>query len=40
MPIKQPWLPAEIDETLDPLEHANIMPDSDTPLVVTPRGGA
>ncbi|KYH24830.1 ribonuclease BN [Halalkalicoccus paucihalophilus] len=42
MPIntEQPWLPAAIDETFDPLEHADVIPDADTPLVVTPRGGA
>lgn len=35
-----PWLPADIDETFDPLAHANISPETDTPLVITPRGGA
>ena len=33
-----PWLPP--DETLDPLEHADVYPDESQPLVVTPRGGA
>lgn len=42
MPINtdHPWLPAEPDETFDPLDHAGVTPDSDTPIIITPRGGA
>lgn len=36
----QPWLPDDIDETFDPLSYAEVSPSPDTPLVVTPRGGA
>ena len=38
----RPWLPvdADIDEDFDPLAHADITPIPDTPMVVTPRGGA
>ncbi|CDK39065.1 metal-dependent RNase [Halorubrum sp. AJ67] len=34
-----PWLPKDTDETFDPLEHADIEPSPETPLVITPRGG-
>lgn len=37
---EHPWLPADIDETFDPLAHADVAPEPDTPLVITPRGGA
>lgn len=42
MPINttHPWLPAEIDETFDPLAHAGVSSDSETPMLVTLRGGA
>ncbi|EMA47789.1 metal-dependent RNase [Halococcus salifodinae DSM 8989] len=35
-----PWLPADADETFDPLAHADIEIDTETPIAVTPRGGA
>ncbi|MDF9746486.1 MBL fold metallo-hydrolase [Natrinema salsiterrestre] len=34
-----PWIPADADQTFDPLEHADVRPSPDRPLVVTPRGG-
>lgn len=34
-----PWLPDDVDETFDPLAHADVTPTPETPLVVTPRGG-
>jgi metallo-beta-lactamase family protein len=37
---ERPWLPADAGEEFDPLAHAGIEPDKDTPIVVTPRGGA
>ncbi|TKX72387.1 MBL fold metallo-hydrolase [Halorubrum sp. GN11GM_10-3_MGM] len=37
--VPPPWLPEDIDETFDPLEHADIEPSPETPLIVTPRGG-
>jgi predicted metal-dependent RNase len=37
---EMPWLPADIDETFDPLAHADVEIDAETPIVVTPRGGA
>lgn len=37
---EHPWLPADSDETFDPLAHADVTPDPETPLVITPRGGA
>lgn len=36
----RPWLPDEIDETFDPLSYADASPSPETPIVVTPRGGA
>lgn len=36
----QPWLPDEFDESFDPLTFADVSPGPETPLVVTPRGGA
>jgi len=36
----QPWLPDDIDETFDPLSYADVSPAPETPIVVTPRGGA
>lgn len=38
--LDMPWLPADADEAFDPLAHADIAPSTDTPIVVTPRGGA
>jgi len=36
-----PWLPDDADEAdFDPLDHAGITLDKDTPMAVTPRGGA
>ena len=35
-----PWLPADADETFDPLGHADVELSKEVPLVVTPRGGA
>lgn len=35
-----PWLPAEADESFDPLDHHDVEIDKETPMVVTPRGGA
>lgn len=35
-----PWLPADAGSDFDPIEHADIEIDADTPMVVTPRGGA
>ncbi|MCO8243638.1 MULTISPECIES: MBL fold metallo-hydrolase [unclassified Haladaptatus] len=35
-----PWLPADAGPEFDPLEHFDALPDGNTPLVVTPRGGA
>lgn len=42
MPINtdHPRLPTETDETFDPLDHADVTPNSDTPILITPRGGA
>ncbi len=37
---EQPWLPNEIDETFDPLSYADMSPSPETPIVVTPHGGA
>lgn len=37
---ERPWIPADADESFDPLVHFETFPDEDTPLVVTPRGGA
>jgi predicted metal-dependent RNase len=37
---ERPWLPADIDETFDPLAHADVEIDAETPIAVTPRGGA
>lgn len=37
---EMPWLPAEMDESFDPLSHAGIELDAETPLAITPRGGA
>ncbi|SEP98694.1 MBL fold metallo-hydrolase [Natrinema salaciae] len=34
-----PWLPADAGPAFDPLEHADIRPSADRPMVVTPRGG-
>ncbi|SEH15104.1 hypothetical protein SAMN04487967_1922 [Natronorubrum sediminis] len=36
---EMPWIPADAGPEFDPLEHADIHPSSDTPMVVTPRGG-
>lgn len=36
----QPWLPDDTDETFDPLSYADTSPTPETPIVVTPRGGA
>jgi len=36
----RPWLPDDIDETFDPLSYADVSPAPETPIVVTPRGGA
>lgn len=35
-----PWLPADAGAEFDPLDHFDVTPDENTPLVVTPRGGA
>jgi predicted metal-dependent RNase len=37
---EMPWLPADADETFDPLAHADIDIDTETPMAITPRGGA
>jgi predicted metal-dependent RNase len=37
---ERPWLPADMDETFDPLAHADVEIDTETPMAVTPRGGA
>ena len=37
---EHPWLPKDPDESFDPLAHAGITIDAETPIVVTPRGGA
>lgn len=37
---EMPWLPKDTDESFDPLDHAGVEIDAETPMVVTPRGGA
>lgn len=34
-----PWIPVDADQEFDPLEHADLHPSPDRPMVVTPRGG-
>lgn len=38
--MERPWIPVDADETFDPLAHAGVEPAEDTPMIVTPRGGA
>ena len=35
-----PWLPDDADSDFDPLDHADVTLDKETPMAVTPRGGA
>ena len=39
MNTDSPWLPDDADREFDPLEHFDATPDTETPMVVTPRGG-
>ncbi|WP_199522916.1 MBL fold metallo-hydrolase [Haloferax sp. Atlit-6N] len=36
---EMPWLPKDTGDEFDPLEHADVTVDKDTPMVVVPRGG-
>ncbi|WP_330632110.1 MBL fold metallo-hydrolase [Halocatena halophila] len=38
--LDHPWLPNSLDDSFDPLAHADVQPSPETPLIVTPRGGA
>lgn len=39
MNMEHPWLPADIDDTFDPLEHSGVTISKETPMAITPRGG-